>query len=329
MDLHLSAEQEQLLEVVTAVLEKHSSPERVRAAEPLGFDRDLYDRLAGVGIPGIGVAERDGGLGGGLVELGIGAEAAGRWLAPAPVVEAAVAARAVAAATGDAAGLLDGRVVTFCPRRLAGGTIRLVSHGAVADVVVAGDGDELVMVEQDPPGTAPPSLGASALADVDTTRATRHVVGAQQVERVRDEWRALAGAALVGLAARALEIGVGYVQERHQFGVAIGSFQTVAHRLADVATDVDGARLLCQKAAWALETDQPEAAALARMAFLFAGDVAQRAALTSLHFHGGYGFMLEYDIQLYARRAKAWSLNGGPRAATVQLLADALYGEVR
>jgi alkylation response protein AidB-like acyl-CoA dehydrogenase len=138
----------------------------------------------------------------------------------------------------------------------------------------------------------------------------------------------LTAGALVGLAGAALELGVEYAKQRQQFGVPIGSFQALAHRLADVATAVEGAQLLVREAAWAVDEDEPDAIALARMAFLFAARAAQDTSATALHVHGGYGFTLEYDVQLYLRRAKAWPLAlGDPRRGALHL-ADALFGPV-
>ena len=88
----------------------------------------------------------------------------------------------------------------------------------------------------------------------------------------------------------------------------IGSFQAIQHTLADVSVALDGAQLLVRKAAWALDTGNADAATLAAYAFLFAAEHAQRATERVLHFHGGYGFMQEYDIQLFYRRAKGWPL---------------------
>ena len=145
-------------------------------------------------------------------------------------------------------------------------------------------------------------------------------------EGALDEWRVLTAGALVGLAGAALELGVEYAKQRQQFGVPIGSFQALAHRLADVATAVEGAQLLAREAAWAADEGEADAVALARMAFLFAASAAQDTSAAALHVHGGYGFTLEYDVQLYLRRAKAWPLVlGDPRRGTLQL-ADALFG---
>jgi alkylation response protein AidB-like acyl-CoA dehydrogenase len=81
----------------------------------------------------------------------------------------------------------------------------------------------------------------------------------------------------------------------------------MSHPFADAATAADGARLLAQKAAWAEVAIPERRGELAAMAFAFAAETARDATYHSLHAHGGYGFMLEYDIQLYFRRARAWS----------------------
>ena len=108
-----------------------------------------------------------------------------------------------------------------------------------------------------------------------------------------------------GVAARALEIGVEYVKERKAWGVPIGSFQ--AHRAppgrhAPPRSTAPG----CwpTRPAWAVDEQPERAAELAAMAFAFAYETARDATYRSLHFHGGYGFMMEYDIQLYYRRAR-------------------------
>ena len=119
-----------------------------------------------------------------------------------------------------------------------------------------------------------------------------------------DRWRTLSGSWFAGAARAVLDLGIAYVKERHQFGVPIGSFQTIQHRLADLHTAVTGAELLAREAAVASDAGDPDAPALAAMARWWCGRVAVDAAEASLHFHGGYGFMLEYDVQLYVRRVK-------------------------
>src|SRR5262249_21221073 len=127
-------------------------------------------------------------------------------------------------------------------------------------------------------------------------------------EHALAEWRALTAVALVGVGQGALALGVEYAKQRHQFGRPIGSFQSIPHTLADATVALDGAQLLARKACWALDEDAADAHDLAAMALLFAAEHAQVASERALHFHGGYGFMQEYDIQLYYRRAKGWPL---------------------
>ncbi len=79
----------------------------------------------------------------------------------------------------------------------------------------------------------------------------------------------------------------------------IGSFQAIAHRLADSAAAVDGARLLAHEAAWAADDDPDRGRRAGRPGLRLRGrDRPRRVGYRSLHFHGGYGFMMEYDIQL-------------------------------
>ena len=134
-------------------------------------------------------------------------------------------------------------------------------------------------------------------------------------ERTRDEWLALMANALVGLGTRALELGVAYAKERHAFGVPIGSFQAVAHGLADAATAIDGGTLLAREAGWAADEDPERATQLACFSCAFCAEAARQASARSLHYHGGYGFMLEFDVQLYFRRATGWpAVFGEPSA---------------
>jgi alkylation response protein AidB-like acyl-CoA dehydrogenase len=255
------------------------------------------------------------GLEAGLRDLALVAESAGRHLAPVPLVESLVATRLLGAHDAVVAGVDDATLATIALQ--PGG--RLVPAGAVADVVVALDGEELVAVRSRPPGGAPANLGSAPVADRDLDAGARTVLARgddaqQRFTRALDEWRVLTAAALVGLAQGALDVGVAYAKERRQFGVPIGSFQAVQHRLADVATAVDGARLVTYEAARSAEP------VLTSMAFVFAAEAAEEAAAASLHVHGGYGFTLEYDVQLFFRRAKAWALAAGdPRRERLRI----------
>jgi alkylation response protein AidB-like acyl-CoA dehydrogenase len=148
-----------------------------------------------------------------------------------------------------------------------------------------------------------------ASADTDPASATDLASGPEATaafDQAVNEWMILMAGALVGLATRSLEIGVEYVKERKAFGVPIGSFQAVSHGLADAATALDGATLLAREAAWSADVEPGRTPELGPLAFGFCTETAREASYRSLHYHGGYGFMLEYDIQLYFRRARGW-----------------------
>ena len=94
-----------------------------------------------------------------------------------------------------------------------------------------------------------------------------------------------------------------YAKDRHQFDKPLGAFQSLAHYLSDAVTAVDGAETLVWEAAWACATDRP-IGKLAPMAKLFACQTFRDVTATAQQIFGGVGFTLEYDIQLYFRRAK-------------------------
>jgi alkylation response protein AidB-like acyl-CoA dehydrogenase len=337
LDLGLSPEQEQLQDAVAGLLERACATEVVRAAEPLGYDAGLWDKVRELGVVDMAVPEGAGGSGASLLDAALVGEVAGAALAPVPLVESVVSARLLAAVgTPAARALLDAVLTGTTSITVAlrppdsSGTARWVPWGAVAERVLVPDGQRLLATTGPAPGVNIPNLGDLPVADRDVEPGAE-VLGegrevAAAVHRALDEWRVLTAAVLCGAGRRALEIGIAYTVERHQFGVPIGSFQSVAHHLADDATAMDGAQLLVREAAWSADEDPEQFAVLAPMAFAFAAETAEQAADSALHFHGGYGFMLEYDIQLYFRRIKAWALLDGDGQAELGRLADALWG---
>ena len=113
----------------------------------------------------------------------------------------------------------------------------------------------------------------------------------------------LAAAQAVGGAQYALEITVQYAKDRQQFDKPLGAFQALAHYLADAVTAVDGAEVLVHEAAWA-RSEGRSVAKLAPMAKLFACQTFRDVTATAQQIFGGIGFTVEFDIQLYFRRAK-------------------------
>ncbi|MCY3643524.1 MAG: acyl-CoA/acyl-ACP dehydrogenase [Acidimicrobiaceae bacterium] len=135
----------------------------------------------------------------------------------------------------------------------------------------------------------------------------------------------LAAAQAVGGASYALEITVEYAKARHQFGKALAEFQAISHYLADARTTLDGARLLVCEAAWAHGTGR-SVDRLAPMAKLFACRTYRDITAMCQQVFGGIGFTLEYDIQLYFRRAKQLQLSWWDTTACEDRIADAVLG---
>lgn len=340
IDLALTSEQETLRGSFSALFERSAGLDLVRQVEDLGFSPQLWTQITSLGAVDMAVPEKSGGGGAGLADAVLVAELAGRHLAPVPIVESVVANRLLARlaegeteASGSAAEILDrvlasGVVTTISLHPARAGLLRWVPGGAVADVVLAADGPSVAAIEGGAPGVALANLGSLPVAHVglDGARLLRSGSGtaAAWTDAV-DEWCVLTAAWLDGAARRSLELAVAYTCERKAFGVPIASYQSVAHGLADLATALDGADLLHRKAAWAADTRSGRSHELALMAFAFSSETAEAAATEALHFHGGYGFMLEYDIQLYLRKIKAVALQAGPQAALLQSLADELW----
>jgi alkylation response protein AidB-like acyl-CoA dehydrogenase len=117
----------------------------------------------------------------------------------------------------------------------------------------------------------------------------------------------LLGAQAVGGARYALEITTQYALDRRQFDKPLGAFQALAHNLADAVTRLDGAEQLVHEAAWAGATGRP-LHSLAPMAKLFACEAFRDITAMAQQLFGGIGFTLDFDIQLYFRRAKTQQL---------------------
>ena len=335
MNLDLSSEEEMLEASFADLFAKESSPERVRAAEPCGFDLELWNTLHALGATSLAVSAAQGGGGGRCFDLMLVARQAGRRLAPVPFVEAAVATNLIAR-SGDnrlLREILDGRIPTLALRPVSNERLSLVPAGAVADIVITLDSDELVAFVASPgvDREIRANLGSSPLADVDLAESGLRRVSLATGKTARslfdsaiDEWKLLTAALLDGLRAEALAIGVAYAKARRAFGVPIGAFQAIQHRLADVAVAGDASYYLVCEAAWARDTGQGGASELAAMAFLHASEIAFLTSRESLQFHGGYGYTVEYDIQLYFRRAKAWPLALGDPSVAYRSLGNTL-----
>ena len=114
----------------------------------------------------------------------------------------------------------------------------------------------------------------------------------------------------LGIASGAYELAVQYAKERKAFGKPIAEHQAIQFKLADMATQIEAARMLCLKAAWLKDQDLPYAQA-SSMAKLFASEVAMNTAVEAVQVHGGYGFVKEFHVERLMRDAKITQIYEG------------------
>ena len=226
-------------------------------------------------------------------------------------------------------------------RPVENGVAKSVPTGSIANRLIALDEDKLLLINDEPPNKSLPNHGDLPIAHRGINGATVISEGTEATEvfeRGLNEWKTLISAFLVGITRSSIEMTVDYVKERHQFGKPIGSFQSIQHGLADLPGLYDGARLLVNKAALAgdreitgeinlTDNEISDFATLSSMSLIFAGETSLQATDRGLHYHGGYGFSEEYDIQLFYRRARAWSQILNSPSDECLLLADLLLAD--
>ncbi|WP_406345044.1 acyl-CoA dehydrogenase family protein [Streptomyces sp. NBC_00648] len=340
-----TAEQRDFARSLDALLTASDTPSAVRSwsAGDHGPGRALWARLAGAGVFALAAPEPYDGMGRRPVELAMAYRELGRHAVPGPLVETAAATALLChlADGGDPApakrllpGLLAGEsVVTLAVPDGEGGGYVLDPDGA--DVVLVATGAEEARALH--PGrrlasTPAPELRLAPghgplLASLDPARRLARPdpggellsTGPLLAEAIgcAVRWARLAAAAqAVGVAEELLRRTVAYVKQRTQFGVPIGSFQAVKHRLADTLLAVEFARPLVYGAALTL-TPGDLAAAKAT-----AGEAAYTAARTALQLHGAIGYTEELDLSLWLRKARplrdTW---GTPATCRAEVLA--------
>ncbi|MDH3529865.1 MAG: acyl-CoA dehydrogenase family protein, partial [Acidobacteriota bacterium] len=134
--------------------------------------------------------------------------------------------------------------------------------------------------------------------------------GFRQAMKVLDGGRISIAALSVGIAQGAYEEAIKYSKERQQFGRPIAEFQAIQFKLADMATEIEAARLLTQQAAFLKDQDKPVTKQSA-MAKLYASEVAVRASEESVQIHGGYGYTKDYPAEKYWRDSKLCTIGEG------------------
>lgn len=298
-------------------------------------DPAVWSALLEFGLPGLAVTESLGGGGARPRLLYAAIEEAGKALTPAPLVATvtaldvavqcaakdlvqritAGAPAAFAVPLNDGGWMTDGPELPEWDGSGLTGVVPIVAGAPAAEVLVVlarhGDGELLVSVETSAAGvvvTAHQPLDLTGtIGAVTFTGAVGEVLAdgtdVHRVLRAARRQALLAVAAdSVGVAARALVMAVAWARERHQFGRAIGSFQAISHRCADILVALEGARSQVLAAA---EVDLEESECPVNLATAAALDAGVTAAEGALQIHGGIGFTWEHPIHLLLRRAQA------------------------
>jgi len=356
VDFELTEEQAALREVSRGMLAVSCPPALVRSLAAAGKDVDdkLWQRGAELGWTGLAVPEEHDGAGQGLVELCLVAEEIGRAAAPGPVTDTALIALTLARlgqpsllpalAAGELKASLAGHgPVTGQPdgdELMLSGRASAVLSAAAADwllvtvTVSTEDGEagrRLVLVERSAATVQPRRT-------LDETRRwydvvldgvrvpAANVVAADpaEVQWLTDAAAVLNAADSLGVGEKLLEMTVGYVKVREQFGRTLGSFQSVKHKVTDMLTTLKGARAATYYAAMALDAGVAEATTAASVAKAFTSEGVAELAGQALQTHGGIGFTWEHDLHLYLRRAKVNELLYGAPAEHYERLASLL-----
>lgn len=308
----------------------HSDIETVRAAEPSGFDKSLWERLCAMGATTMALPESVGGDGATLVDLSLVAEELGRSLAPVPWIDHVVAARLLARLGAlDSEEILQGtQIVGLDPQQVASTGTRLIPIGSIADHLLVRDGQDVVKLEFSTRPARVDNIGKLPMAWVDPAAADTRAVLASgpdalaEYQRALDEWRVLTAAALVGLVEETMTIAAEFAKSRYTLGVPIGTLQGISHPLANIAITVQSGRGLVRRAAWFLDNEPEERPELAPSAFVFMAEEAAKAATMAVHVQGGLGVSAEAAATAYLVRARGWALAGGDPGATAVHIAQ-------
>jgi alkylation response protein AidB-like acyl-CoA dehydrogenase len=353
MDLAFTDEQNSLRELAKQIFIDRCGDERLREIEASGsyFDAELWDELARAHLLGFAIPEEFGGNGGGILELCILLEQAGRFAAPVPLWATQVCGTLPVAMFGSAEQkerlLTRGAVVTAASRQLgardplrpsvraqadggwilSGTAVEVPAVDIATRILVAASTEGGVGLFLVDPGVATitpqPNTSAEPLWMVTLDDARVEPADVLLEADATERWGTIMDHALVGLCAlqagvaeQALRITAEYTSGREQFGRPLGSFQAVQQRVADAYVDIEAMRWTMWHAAWRLSEGLP-ATDQCLEAKYFAAEAGHRVLAASQHLHGGIGVDMTYPLHRYTFLSKQIELTLG--GATEQL----------
>ncbi|MBU4463515.1 MAG: acyl-CoA dehydrogenase family protein [Proteobacteria bacterium] len=210
------------------------------------------------------------------------------------------------------------------------------------DAVPTYKGISMILVEAEQEGVAAMDAGEKMglhlmpTAEVtfkDVRVPSSHLIGKEgrgfyQALKFFDESRILIAAQALGIAQGAFDRALAYVKQREQFGKKIAQFQVTQHKLADMATKIELARLITYKAAWNFDQGRIDPK-LTSMAKMFAARTAVEVADEAIQLLGGYGYMADYEVERFYRDAKITEIYEGTKEIQKNTIASAVIGRLR
>jgi alkylation response protein AidB-like acyl-CoA dehydrogenase len=301
MNFVFTEEQRLFQRTVRDFLDKECPPERVRAAASgsEGWSFERWRDLAELGVVGLMVPEKHGGLGKDETDLVLLLEEAGRAALPEPLADTAAVAVPLL------------RELDF--DEFTGGWLESIASG-----------ESIAAVE-------PADRGTFQVQLVRADRTKHQIAGAEASlgsgdGPTFDRGAFAASAVLCGIADRVIELAAAYAKERHQFGKPIGSFQAVKHLLADALLGLEFARPAVYRAAWSIANASADRARDASMAKALASEAAVNACRSALQTFGAIGYTHEHDLHLWLNKgfelAHAWGTAARHRERVARLVLD-------
>ena len=349
----LTSEQEEIARTLERMVPDRSAARRALEGGPK-VDRELWGKLAELGLLGLTLPEALGGIGLGLGDECVVLETLAGQVAPVPLIPTYLAARILADGAGPAAARLSERLVSgekiVGAALLAeggdgrsilvadddGATARLtgelaeVVEGAALDILLVPAEGAWWAVEVGGPGVQRSEIhsldNTHAMARLELDSAPAEKAGTLDLERVLSVARTLMAAEALGVAQAALDLARTHSLDRHQFGQPIGRFQAIKQKLADCLIAVEGAR----SALWGAIRSAPESwpdPTAARLAKAEATGAAVQVVAESVQTHGAMGVTWEHDLHLLMRRGKHGQLTLGSPDSHLRAMGEVLMAD--